>query len=266
MLDPLTFETPEDVGLAFEPAGPGSRVAAGLIDLVIIAILIIAAGAAGVAAGALAFDPRAVIGGDLISELSAATIGIVVAVVSGINLAYFIASEWLLDGRSPGKMLMGLRVVADGGYALSRSASVVRNVARIVDMLPGPYLVALVSVLLSRDGKRLGDFIAGTLVVRHRTVAPPPVLFEGERYSKLPARVFDLRSDQLDKLGPQTLSVLDGYFERVASIDAAAAAALESSLVTSLARQMGLHDAPAQSHGAFLKEVYLALRERLDVD
>ena len=262
MSGPLTFETPEDVGLRFEPAGPGSRIAAGLIDLMIIGTLIGAALAAGVSAGILAFEPRAFVGGDFVSEVGAATLTIVVAVVSGINLGYFIGCEWLWDGRSPGKRMMGLTVVRDGGYPLDLGASLIRNVARLVDMLPGPYLVALASVLMSRDGKRLGDFMAGTLVVRHRTAAPPPVVFEGERYSKLEARAFELGRELLGRLGPEALSVLDGYFERAAHLDEGARSALARTLSESLAEQMSM-SAPAGDHGQFLKEIYLALRERL---
>src|SRR6266568_1895550 len=73
------------------------------------------------------------------------------------------------DGRTPGKRLMGIRVVMDTGHPLTFTAAAVRNLVRIVDMQPlFTYQVGLAFVLFHAQNKRLGDIVAGTVVVRDR--------------------------------------------------------------------------------------------------
>jgi uncharacterized membrane protein SpoIIM required for sporulation/uncharacterized RDD family membrane protein YckC len=82
---------------------------------------------------------------------------------------YYVLFEGLADGQTPGKRIMRLRVVQDGGFAVSFATSAVRNLLRIVDLQPGfTYGVAIVSTVASRQGKRLGDIVAGTIVVQER--------------------------------------------------------------------------------------------------
>ena len=84
-----------------------------------------------------------------------------------------------MDGQTPGKRLHRIRVVREGGYSVTFGVSAVRNLIRIIDMQPGFfYLVGMVSVLLTKRGRRLGDLVAGTIVVRedvraHRGARPP---------------------------------------------------------------------------------------------
>jgi hypothetical protein len=83
---------------------------------------------------------------------------------------YFIIFEWRWGGRTPGKRLLGIRVVRDGGFPLDFTSAVVRNVVRIVETALGFYLVSAIVTLLSPENKRLGDMAAGTLVVRDRAL------------------------------------------------------------------------------------------------
>jgi uncharacterized RDD family membrane protein YckC len=79
---------------------------------------------------------------------------------------YFIFFEWRFAGRTPGKRLVGIRVVRDGGFPLDFTSSVVRNIVRIVEFGLGFYAVSAVATLLSPMNRRLGDMAAGTVVVR----------------------------------------------------------------------------------------------------
>jgi uncharacterized RDD family membrane protein YckC len=79
---------------------------------------------------------------------------------------YFILFEGLWGGRTPGKFVMGIRVVRDGGYPVDFLAAVIRNVVRVLEFGLGFYLLSAISALLSPQNKRLGDLAAGTLVVR----------------------------------------------------------------------------------------------------
>jgi uncharacterized RDD family membrane protein YckC len=84
---------------------------------------------------------------------------------AGIALAYYFGLE-ALYARTPGKAIMGLKVVTldDGPYTFGRV--LVRNLLRIVDGLPGFYLVGLIFILLTNEHQRLGDVAANTTVAR----------------------------------------------------------------------------------------------------
>lgn len=168
----VEVETPEQVVFSYTVAGIGSRAAAALIDFAIcvaafiaIAILVgLALHALGGAAGRAATVED---GGWLFA--------IVIVAQFAVLWGYYVLFEGLADGQTPGKRRMGLRVVQDGGYSVSFAASAVRNLVRVIDMQPGiAYGVGIVSAAVSRSGKRLGDYAAGTYVVRERVVHAAP--------------------------------------------------------------------------------------------
>ena len=91
--------------------------------------------------------------------------------------AYPIAFEALWRGQTPGKRVLGLRVVAGDGAPVGWLPAIVRNLLRSVDMLPFGYAVGLVACLCDRDSRRLGDLVADTVVIHvpaRRSHAPVP--------------------------------------------------------------------------------------------
>jgi uncharacterized RDD family membrane protein YckC len=99
-----------------------------------------------------------------------------------VEWLYFVVLELVTGGRSIGKAIVGLRVCLDGGRPITPSATIMRNLLRIVDVLPVYYLTGLASMIVSREGKRLGDHAAGTIVVRldRPTPAPPLLLADDD--------------------------------------------------------------------------------------
>ena len=89
---------------------------------------------------------------------------------------YFILLEWLLNGQTPGKRLLHIRVIKQGGYALRFFDTLLRNLLRVIDFLPLFYGVGLTSLLFTRDSQRLGDLVAGTLVVYQEPVETDSLL------------------------------------------------------------------------------------------
>jgi uncharacterized RDD family membrane protein YckC len=172
----LRIATPEGVSLEVPLAGVGSRFAALLVDLllqslvfVVLIVVLVAAGAGGYAADA-----------------------IVAVVVFAMLFGYPVAFELGAGGRTPGKRWSNLRVVCDDGSPVTFRASALRNILRLVDILPGLYLVGTVAIFVTRNNQRLGDLAAGTLVVRElrsRRVAepPPPPISEEVEPEELPA-------------------------------------------------------------------------------
>jgi RDD family protein len=85
-----------------------------------------------------------------------------------VQFGYFAFFEAIWNGQTPGKRRMHLRVIKDSGRPITTFDALGRNLLRIVDSLPGIYAVAIVSALLSQKNKRLGDYVAGTVVVHER--------------------------------------------------------------------------------------------------
>ena len=82
-----------------------------------------------------------------------------------IQWGYFLVFEWLWQGQTPGKRLVGIRVIAWRGTAITFVQAAVRNLVRFADFLPVCNLVGFLVALTNREHRRLGDLAAGTLVV-----------------------------------------------------------------------------------------------------
>jgi uncharacterized membrane protein SpoIIM required for sporulation/uncharacterized RDD family membrane protein YckC len=163
----VDIETPELVVVSYAIAGVGSRVLAGLIDLLICIALFIG----------LAFGMVALGGGQEMTGPTPSMAWAFAAVTLmqfAVLWGYYLLFEALADGQTPGKKLLRLRAVRDGGYSVGFSAAAVRNLMRIVDMQPlFSYLFGITSVAFTKDGKRLGDIVAGTIVVREALIRQP---------------------------------------------------------------------------------------------
>ena len=198
----VTAETPEGIELELRPAGLCPRLYAFLIDWG--ARLMILYGAA-----------------------------IVTAFIGGIGLAFWLilafALEWFYpvvfelgaSGATPGKRLLGLKVVMDDGLPITPAASLTRNLLRVADFLPLLYGFAIVSMLTRTDCKRLGDLASGTLVVHQPRPSPvielsavvpsAPVkpLSQADQAAviALAARAPRLTSERLDELAALAASI-----------------------------------------------------------
>jgi uncharacterized membrane protein SpoIIM required for sporulation/uncharacterized RDD family membrane protein YckC len=162
----VEVETPELVVLSYTIAGIGSRVYAGFLDLLICIGLLI-----GISLATVALQVPL---GGFASVGSAWGTALLGLAAFTIFWGYFVISEWLFDGQTIGKRHLGLRVVRDGGYSIGFAAAAVRNIMRAIDMQPGIfYLFGIVSAVLSKTGKRLGDMVAGTVVIQERLVDSP---------------------------------------------------------------------------------------------
>jgi uncharacterized RDD family membrane protein YckC len=165
----VDVETPELVVLSYSVAGLGSRAMAAIIDLLLsVGALLV-----------LGFAALSVIGRRGFTNMDSGGswgIAILVLVQFGLLWGYYVLFEGLMDGQTPGKRLNHIRVVREGGYSVTFGTSAVRNLMRVIDMQPGFfYLVGMISVLLTRRGRRIGDIVAGTIVVREdaRRAVPP---------------------------------------------------------------------------------------------
>lgn len=165
--------TPENVVFTFALAGVGARSLAWLIDLTVMTFLwSIAAGIA------LAL-------GMWLGGLAAALYFVLAFLV---QWGYGAIAEWRWGGQTVGKRIVGLRVLSLAGMRITFVQSVVRNLLRIVDLLPALYLAGGVTALLDRHGRRLGDLAAGTVVVRERRAPRPGAAARSEEHATVFAR------------------------------------------------------------------------------
>ena len=165
--DVATVETPEQIELALPLAGVGSRALAFILDFAIQLVPIIIALALVLAANSITLlntaDKNQPPNDVRPSVMAAAAFSIIVFVT---NFLYFTFFDLVWRGQSPGKRALKLRVVRDGGLAIDARSSLIRNLVRTVDMLPGFYVLGMVSIFMWREHKRVGDMAAGTLVIR----------------------------------------------------------------------------------------------------
>jgi uncharacterized RDD family membrane protein YckC len=151
--DRVLIATPEGVDVELTLAGIGSRFIAALMDFAIQGATIVAAAYV-----------LGVTGGD--GE------GWPLAVFSIVFFLVFFGYDVLFEvrsrGRTLGKRWTGLRVVRTGGRPVTFIPSCVRNVMRLVDILPAMYAVGMLSIFVTKRNQRLGDLAAGTLIVRER--------------------------------------------------------------------------------------------------
>lgn len=160
MDEQVSVITPESVGFSLEVAGLGSRFLALLLDSlfkgVVVAILLFAT-----------IFSAPLLGGGVLTGVVMAVGFVLAGLVAAL---YHIVLEAAWSGRTPGKRLLGLRVVKDSGVPIGFWDALIRNLLRMVDYLPSFYLVGVVTIFASPLHKRVGDLAAGTVVIKERSL------------------------------------------------------------------------------------------------
>jgi uncharacterized RDD family membrane protein YckC len=203
--DKLIIETPEQTSLEFPLAGIGSRFLAVALDtllqfgvyivLGLIALLVSSFGVVG------AFGKQW-------------GIAILIFVAFSVQFGYFALFETIWNGQTPGKRWTHLRVIQDSGRPINAYDSVLRNLLRIVDTLPSLYAIGIVTVLISRENKRVGDYAAGTVVVHEK-----PLQCVGAIWSVAAAPAQALPAIPSAQLTLDELQLVETFFERRTSLD-----------------------------------------------
>lgn len=183
-----TVYTPERVSFRYRLAGPGRRGAAWVLDLVVrVAALFVMA---------LLMLPFGAV-----PELASVGGGLVLVGMFLLDWFYGVFFESVMAGQTPGKKLMSIRVVRADGAPAQLPDLVLRNLMRAVDVLPVLGGVGLVTMLIDDRLRRLGDLVAGTVVVvesrshvLRKLLIDPPITDEERR--ELPARV-DMSRDEI---------------------------------------------------------------------
>lgn len=168
MTPTISIKTPENIEFFYDIAGIGSRFVANIIDTIIQSAIISAISASLIWGGLVTFS----------FNVSAApwVLAIALVVAFAIFVGYYMFFEITWNGQTPGKRLVQIRVVKEGGYPIGASDAIVRNMLRSVDFLPFFYALGALSMLVSKRSKRLGDYVAGTIVVKDRRLTAPKAI------------------------------------------------------------------------------------------
>ena len=166
--DVLIIETPERVPLHFALASIGNRFLACAIDHT---IQVLAIGLIVLTAVILMSFPSIQ---HVVSSAPKWVLAVMIILLFVIFAGYFAFFEWAWSGQTPGKRWLKLRVLREDGRPITFWESAVRNLLRTVDMMPAPfYSIGLISVFSTTRDQRIGDMVAGTVVVREREAEAP---------------------------------------------------------------------------------------------
>jgi uncharacterized RDD family membrane protein YckC len=252
--DQLNIDTPEQVQLEYGVAGIGSRFVASLLDSLIVSafffvevVLIVVAASGAVASGANA-------------EWTTAEkwfTAILILVNFAVFWGYYGLFEAYWQGQTPGKRAMKIRVIKDSGRQITLFESLARNLLRVIDYLPGFYLVGLITMLCNKRNKRLGDLAAGTMVVHERADEQPlfyqtsttliaPTGFAAQPFGQealapwaKPVEAM-FPADAVAKLGSQDLVVIEMFFGRMLDLPLETRAAVAYRIAGQMAAKMGV--------------------------
>ena len=167
-IDKLTIDTPEQVHLEFMLAGIGSRFMAAFLDILIQALLYV---------GLLILWWLWGTTGLLSGNRSVWWTAFVYLALFCVVWAYYAIFEALWKGQTPGKRFAKIRVIKDSGRPINAFESISRNLVRYIDFLPVFYGVGVITMLLNAKHRRLGDYVAGTLVVHETSDSEAKIFF-----------------------------------------------------------------------------------------
>ena len=265
--DQLSIATPELVAIEFPLAGLGSRFIAVLLDYllqggtVFILILIFALLLSGSTGSGVAHA------GDNLSAKW--TIAILIAIPFLLEWGYFTLFEAFWRGQTPGKRIMRIRVIQQTGRPISLFESMGRNLLRAVDWLPAFYIIGVITMFATRRQQRLGDLIAGTLVVHERPLETPLESIGGSRTftsavfkpaAPPPPRENKLPADAVAMLTLADLQALESYLARRLDFPVETRTLLAGRMAENIARKMNFAIPPGMSQETFLEEAAFALR------
>ena len=253
----LTINTPEQVSIRFPLAGMGSRFLAILIDtllqiaayivLVLVFLLVVSAA------------PKSG-SGQLSHNSEKWMVAILILVHFVMYWGYFTLFEAFWNGQTPGKKLFKIRVIQDSGRQITFFEAMIRNLIRVIDMLPSFYLVGVIAMACNRRHKRLGDLAAGTLVVHERASEEP--MWGGTGPRTITAAAFQpaqaepdflsqhiipvaLPADAIARLSAADLNVIDRFFARALDMELTTRAQIAARLAAQLTAKMNI-EAPKE--------------------
>lgn len=199
--DRYIIDTPESIEFGYDVAGIGTRFVAAVIDTAFFSILLFLA-------------QRVYIGNDINPSDAAYRIFFFFCIFT--VLVYYIAFERFWNGQTPGKRLLGIRVVQEAGKPLTFTGSLIRNLLRLIDFVPAYYSTGLLTMLIDKRARRLGDLAASTFVVRDRQRVTLEMLLQSTRDDKVASALKDSGATlpNITALRPSDMDLVQNFLLR----------------------------------------------------
>ncbi|UJF32575.1 RDD family protein [Paenibacillus hexagrammi] len=257
----LMIVTPEQVQLQFQTAGLGSRALAHLVDGFILTVVnfllvLFTVGVGRLLQGSWSFDM-----GDYVLAL-------IIIFFLLLNLGYLIGTEAFMGGQTPGKRIIGVRVLQNNGQSATVLSIVIRNLFRLLDMLPSGYFLGAVTILLSSRDKRIGDMVAGTMVVMETRKERLKRRKRIDRaIAKRSGSIPHVLLDDIQKraVTSEDWSLLHAWAERLPNLHEAKLQELSAPIAAHFAHKLGLDHEQYPDKAAYVIAVYQELREDWEV-
>ncbi|OPH49610.1 hypothetical protein BC351_37075 [Paenibacillus ferrarius] len=256
----VTIITPEQVQLQFQTAGIGSRAIAHLLDTLILMVV----------NGLLFFFVllvRRLYAGDWLPAAADYLMAFSIILLILLNLGYFVCTEAFMGGQTVGKRLLGLRVLQNNGQSATMLSILIRNLFRLLDMMPSFYFLGAVCIMFSAKDKRIGDMVAGTIVVieaRFERVKRRKQLDTAIVKKNYPNLGLNLEAEK-EQITAQDWQLLLAWVERIPTMPAARLTELAEPIAQHFVRVLELDQMVAKEPAALLVNLYGILRNDWEV-
>ncbi|MBS1850383.1 MAG: RDD family protein [Acidobacteria bacterium] len=246
-LENLNIDTPEQIALELPLAGIGSRFFALALDSLLQFVAVVAL-----------FIVLALTSSEL-RYLGLGSLGPVAAIVVPfcIYWGYFAFFEILWKGQTPGKRYAGIRVIKQSGRPMNAIEAIGRNLMRGIDIVPGIYSVGLVCMMCNQQHKRLGDFVAGTVVVHDKAIDS----VNSSWTAAPPAAAASATQAETTKLTTDELVLIETYLSRRYEIDPTIRFATAQRIVALVQEKTGILKPSDQSDDDFLEAMARQVRD-----
>ena len=246
--DQLHIYTPEQIALELPLAGIGSRFLGLAIDTLLQTALYLV--------GFLLLAWIGVSGfGHLFTWMPVSWIpAVAIFFLFAIYWGYFALFEIFWRGQTPGKRLAKIRVIKDSGRPINAYEAIARNLLRAIDGLPGMYGAGIVCMMLNGQNKRIGDFVAGTVVVHDRRT-------EEVRPDWNTASDAAPANPQLAVLTSDDLILIETYLQRRFQLDSMVRDSAAIQIAIRITNKTAMQRDPTQSMDDFLEGVARQIRD-----
>jgi uncharacterized RDD family membrane protein YckC len=250
-LNRVKAQTPESVELEFILAGIGNRTQALVIDYAIwsLALLFV------LVMWAWLYTQVPWLRTDPIRQWLAA---IQILILFSIYIGYFVLFETWWSGQTPGKRYVKIRVIRDDGRNVGIQQSIIRSLLRPIDDI---LCLGLVSILVTSQEKRLGDWVAGTISIQEGQAVSANKIAISPAATELAERL--IATGRIAALTPEEFATIRKYLYRYPTLTPAAKIQVSDRLVQQLLTRLELTDRlPSTDDHLTIEAIFLAYQQQ----
>lgn len=244
--DHLSIDTPEQIALQLPLAGIGSRFLALAFDTLLQVVIYVVLGIATI----IAMPSRT----GLLRRIPFSLIpAFAILAAFCVYWGYFAFFESIWSGQTPGKRHAGIRVIKDSGRPITALEAIGRNLMRAIDGIPGVYGVGIICMMLNQQHRRLGDYVAGTVVVHEKKTE--------KLANTSAARASAVNSADERQITAEELMLVETYLLRRSDLDLAVRSETAAKIAARIVRSTGAQRQASVSDDDFLEAVARKARD-----